>query len=118
MKSNSRHAYFKLNSDDILSIVKDELAKEVDFQEGHTAKLNFIENEKGLRIVAVFGDLDDSLKDIDLHEVDKEIDFNGYYSSRPEENHIEYTEEERKRMIKKLSRNVHIQKWRNFFRGK
>lgn len=117
MKSNSRHAYFKLNSDDILSIVKDELAKEVDFQEGHTAKLNFIEDEKGLRIVAVFGDLDDSLKDVDLHEVDKEIDFNGYYSSRPEENHIEYTEE-RKRMIKKLSRNVHIQKWRNFFRGK
>lgn len=80
--------------------------------------MNFIEDENGLRIVAVFSGIDDSLKDVDLNEIDKEIDFNGYYSSSPKETNIEMTEEERKRMMKRLGRNAHIQKWSNFFRRK
>lgn len=124
MKKKQEFQYFKLNSDDILSIVKDDLARQVEmsnkaeFKEGHTAKLNFIEDENGLRIVAVFSGIDDSLKDVDLNEIDKEIDFNGYYSSSPKETNIEMTEEERKRMMKRLGRNAHIQKWSNFFRRK
>lgn len=119
MELNNQHEYFKLNSDDILSIVKDRLAQEVEFKDGHSAILNFIEDEKGLRIVAVFSDLDDDLEKIDLNEIDKEIDFNGDISSMPEEGNLRnLSDEERKRIIKNLSKNNYIQKLNNFIRKK
>lgn len=40
MKKKER-LYFKLNEDDILSIVKDYLANEVPFQDGHSSLFSF-----------------------------------------------------------------------------
>lgn len=119
MELNNRYVYFKLNSDDILSIVKDRLAKEIDFKDGHSAVLNFVGDEKDLRIVAVFSDVDDDLEQIDLNEIDKEIDFNGDLSAMSEAGNIKnLTDEERKKIIKKLSRKNYIQKLNNFFHKK
>ncbi|RIJ62891.1 hypothetical protein CW357_17450 [Rummeliibacillus sp. TYF005] len=119
MALNNRHVYFKLNSDDILSIVKDRLAKDVKFKDGHSAVLNFLGDEKNLRIVAVFSDVDDDLEQIDLNEIDKEIDFNGDLSTMSDAGNIRnLTDEEREKIIKKLSRRNYIQKLNNFFQKK
>ncbi len=116
MKSSQEYQYFKLNRDDILSIVKDYLANEVTFKDGHTSTLNFMGNNEGIRIVAVFGDIDSTnIEQIDLEEIDKKIEFNGPWSTIPPEGFINnLSSEEIQDIVKKSKNNLFKKIWKKF----
>lgn len=119
MGKKDSYTYFKLNRDDILSIVKDQLAHEVDFKDGHSAQLDFIEDEEGLRVVAVFGELECDVNHIDLNEVDKKISYNGHFSTLSKEADLrQLSKEEVEAIIKRSSRPIWMQKIGGFFKDR
>lgn len=119
MEEKDSYTYFKLNRDDILSIVKDQLAHEVDFKDGHSALLNFIEDEEGLRIVAVFGELESDVNHVDLNEVDKKIAYNGHFSTLSKQDDLsQLSKEEVEAIIKRTSRPIWIQKIVGFLKDR
>jgi hypothetical protein len=72
---------FKLNEDDILEIISEQLAEEAGFGEFSSRTQLFGAVGKDLRIVSVI-DSDNSklLKDIDMKEIDEKTEFNGSHS--------------------------------------
>lgn len=69
---------FKLNEDDILEIVSEYVAQKTDIKEFSSKSIALGTPSKDLRIiVAVSGE---SLSDIDLVSLDKEIEYNGEHS--------------------------------------
>ncbi len=100
---NPKHQYFKLNEDDILSIISDYLNKQVKF-ETYNSRLAFVENENNeYRILAAYGELEDkSIDEIDFEVLDKILPFNGQRSTMPKEFLIDITNSEQKAMLQKL----------------
>ena len=69
---------FKLNEDDILEILSEHLAAKSKFDTFWSQSSLIGEAGKDLRLISVIGELEDSdIKDLDLEEIDKKIDFNG-----------------------------------------
>lgn len=95
--------YFKLNEDDILSIVKDYLLEQMEFEtsQGH---LNLVITPEGdINLLAAFSNLeDDSIQQIDLQEVGNQIDYNGPVSSLKNSSYIDLNNPETKERIQKL----------------
>ena len=111
--------YFKLNCDDILSIVKDHLVNKVTFEDGHSGLLNFLGSDEtgDLRIVAAFVLLEETIEQVDLEEADKKIDFNGFWSTMTESDILKTRPGETKEeMIQRLNPNWWTRMKRNFKR--
>ncbi|KOO51633.1 hypothetical protein [Viridibacillus arvi] len=102
-KNDKKHHYFKLNEDDILEIVCHHLADQEELGT-YNSKLTFIdEGNDDLRIVAAFGELEDeSITELDLFKLDKEIDYNGDHANIPEGCNLDPTNPETREKVKKL----------------
>lgn len=106
-KNDTKHHYFKLNADDILEIVCHHLADQEELGT-YNSKLTFIdEGNDELRIVAAFGELEDeSITELDLFKLDKEIDYNGDHANMPEECILDPNNPETREKLKKIKEEI------------
>ena len=74
---NKKIKYIKLESDDILEIVLEYYQEQFDHSECARGII-LGTPDKDLRLIAVFGDIDnENIDNIDLEEVDKNMDYTG-----------------------------------------
>lgn len=88
-----KHNYFKLNEDDILSIVKDYLLTQLDYNQsqGNLALVQSENNE--IHLIAAFGEVsDNSIQNLDLKNLANTISLNGPISSLQNEFHTKSSE--------------------------
>lgn len=98
------HKYFKLNEDDILSIVKDYVIEQMEVDTSQ-ANLKLVTTPEGeINLVAVVGKLeeDDSIEQLDLQEIGNHIDYNGPISSLEDSYLVNPSSPETKKVIQKL----------------
>ena len=98
-----KHNYFKLNEDDILSIVKEYLFIQLNYNQsqGNMALVQSENNE--IHIVAAFGEVnDDSIQNLDLKNLASTISLNGPISSLKDEFQFNLNSPEAKTALQKF----------------
>ncbi|MCY8499784.1 hypothetical protein P8917_17040 [Bacillus atrophaeus] len=79
--TKKKRKVFKFNQDDILEILTEHIAKENDLDIWHLKAILLGSSDKDVRLITVIGELDDDdITDIDLHEIDKSINYNSSHS--------------------------------------
>jgi len=100
-----KYKYFKLNEDDILSIVKDYLLTQLDLEQSQ-GKLGIVQANNGvIHVVAAFGEADnDSIQNLDLKVLANEIELNGPISALDDSFHMNLREanEQLQKLLEKL----------------
>ena len=77
---DNKRKYFKYNEQDILKILSEYFHTNSDSESINSQVILLGETAKDLRLIAVVGDgEDEELFETDLEEIDKKIDFNGWY---------------------------------------
>ena len=97
-----KHNYFKLNEDDILSIVKEYLLTQLVYNQsqGNLALVQSENNE--IHLVAAFGEVnDDSIQNLDLKNLASTISLNGPISSLKDEFQFKLNSPEAKTALQK-----------------
>lgn len=98
-----KHNYFKLSDDDILSIVKEYLLTQLDYNQsqGNMALVQSENNE--IHIVAAFGEVnDDSIQNLDLKNLASTISLNRPISSLKKEFQFNLNSPEAKTALQKF----------------
>jgi hypothetical protein len=79
--AKKKQKIFKYNQDDILEILTEYLAEENGFNTFQSNAMSVGNVDEDLRLIAVIGDLeDDDISKLDLDEIDKSMDYNGFHS--------------------------------------
>ncbi|BAK17234.1 hypothetical protein MKY07_05880 [Solibacillus sp. FSL W7-1472] len=79
--SKMNRKVFKFNQEDILEILTEHIAEENGFDTWQSKAILLGLPDKDIRLIAIIGeDDDDDISDIDLHEIDMNMDYNGSHS--------------------------------------
>ncbi|MER2119519.1 MAG: hypothetical protein ABS935_04580 [Solibacillus sp.] len=98
-----KHNYFKLNEDDIISILKDYLLTQLDYNQsqGNLALVQSENNE--IQLIAAFGEAsDDSIHKLDLKNLASTIPLNGPISALMDESQFNLNSPEAKTALEKF----------------
>lgn len=78
---NRKKMFFKYDENDILEILTEHLAENNGFETYNSHAVILGTPSENLRLIAVVGESEDeTLSDVDLEKIDKEMDFNGDHS--------------------------------------